>query len=99
VARQTTGDTPCAICRLPLSVDVGGTRWPSWDLAHDDRGGPLDYLGPAHVRCNRARYAESRRFGGNPWNPRPRRRPAEPAPVLSVGAIRTRWVRPGPLPE
>jgi hypothetical protein len=25
-----------------------------WDLDHVDGGGPMDYYGPSHARCNRA---------------------------------------------
>jgi hypothetical protein len=36
-----------------------------WDLDHVDGGGPMDYNGPSHARCNRA---TNRRLADPPWN-------------------------------
>jgi hypothetical protein len=45
-------------CRCAERVCVRGNRsigwWQEWHLAHDHRGGPADYLGPAHPECNGA---------------------------------------------
>ena len=42
------GDVECSRCGDP--IDPRDT----WDLDHRDGGGPLDYYGPSHARCNRA---------------------------------------------
>jgi hypothetical protein len=41
----------------------------AWDLDHVDGGGPLEYYGPSHARCNRA---TNRRASDLPWDPRSR---------------------------
>ena len=38
----------------------------SWDLDHVDDGGPMDYYGPSHARCNRA---TNRRDADRPLDP------------------------------
>jgi hypothetical protein len=38
----------------------------TWDLDHVDGGGPMDYLGPPHARCNRA---TNRGKEAPPWDP------------------------------
>jgi hypothetical protein len=42
------GDVECSRCGEP--IDLRDT----WDLDHVDGGGPLEYNGPSHSRCNRA---------------------------------------------
>jgi hypothetical protein len=38
-----------------------------WDLDHVDGGGPMDYYGPSHARCNRA--TSRRDSEPAPWDP------------------------------
>jgi hypothetical protein len=45
----------CSFAELVDGVLVGGRIVPGmrWDLGHRDGGGPLDYAGPEHAKCNR----------------------------------------------
>jgi len=42
----------------------------AWDLDHVDGGGPMDYYGPSHARCNRATNRRSPE--PPPWDPNSR---------------------------
>jgi hypothetical protein len=42
------GRAKCARCARPILPTE------QWDLSHVDGGGPADYEGVAHARCNRA---------------------------------------------
>lgn len=64
-SRVASGEVSCARCGWPIQP---GERW---DLDHADDGD--GYLGPSHVRCNRATAGGARRGRGNS-------RP-QPAPV------------------
>jgi hypothetical protein len=49
VARSVAaGVVSCARCGKLICPDQ------QWDLDHADDGGPLEYLGASHSRCNRA---------------------------------------------
>jgi hypothetical protein len=44
----------CAYCGAPIAAGE------PWDLGHIDGGGPLDWAGPEHRRCNRDVWARRR---------------------------------------
>jgi hypothetical protein len=47
-ARVESGLATCARCGLPIRPGE------AWDLGHRDGGGPREYSGAEHARCNRA---------------------------------------------
>jgi hypothetical protein len=60
--RVQRGEVLCAKCGL--LIEPGTT----WDLGHVPSGGPADYRGPEHSKCNRAtqfKKPESQRIAGD----------------------------------
>ena len=54
------GAAVCVRCGKPIAPGE------AWDLDHVDGGGPHDYAGPAHGRCNRQAGARKRNAGRSP---------------------------------
>ncbi len=55
-ARIRRGGVTCRRCGEPIVL------FEAWDLGHVDGGGPRDYAGPEHAKCNRATN-DGRRVG------------------------------------
>jgi hypothetical protein len=59
--RVERGDVECWRCGNPIDP-----REP-FDLDHVDGGGPTDYYGPSHARCNRATNRRKTELYNNSW--------------------------------
>jgi hypothetical protein len=63
--RVAAGLVLCVRCGEPILAEE------PWDLGHIDGGGPRDYSGPEHQRCNRAtagRRIRRTRAGRKQWS-------------------------------
>ncbi|HXW33685.1 MAG TPA: hypothetical protein VEJ87_03835 [Acidimicrobiales bacterium] len=60
--RVERGDVDCARCGKPVFP------FQAWDLDHKPGGGPYEYLGVSHAKCNRATLTHAREEANRRWS-------------------------------